>query len=73
MAHIYDAITIARLTGRDPQRWTGNVEDALLMKANPEYYNHPEVKYGYFRGRQTTAYVIDVLDFYQKSTEKIKQ
>jgi len=73
LAHIYDAITIARLTGRDPQRWTGNVEEALLLKANPEYYNHPEVKYGYFRGRQTTAYVVDVLDFYQKSIERIKQ
>lgn len=73
LAHIYDAITIARLTGRDPRRWTGNVEEALLLKANPEYYNHPEVKYGYFRGRQTTAYVIDVLDFYQKSIEEIKQ
>ncbi len=73
LAHIYDAITIARLTGRDPWRWTGNVEEALLLKANPEYYNHPEVKYGYFRGRQTTAYVTDVLDLYQKSIEKIKQ
>ncbi len=73
LAHIYDAITIARLTGRDPRRWTGNVEEALLLKANPEYYNHPEVKYGYFRGRQTTAYVTDVLDLYQKSIERIKQ
>lgn len=72
LAHIYDAITIARITGRNPEVWTGNVEEALLMKANPEYYNNPEVKYGYFRGRQTTTYVIEVLDFYNQCTGKIK-
>lgn len=72
LAHIYDAITIARLTGRNPQVWSGNVEEALLLKANPEYFNHPEVKYGYFRGRQTSAYVTDVLDFYDRCIEKIK-
>lgn len=73
LAHIYDAITIARLTGRNPQVWSGNVEEALLLKANPEYFNHPEVKYGYFRGRQTTAYVLEVLDFYDRCIAKIKQ
>lgn len=72
LAHIYDAITIARLTGRNPQVWFGNVEEALLLKANPEYFNHPEVKYGYFRGRQTSAYVSDVLDFYDRCIEIIK-
>ena len=73
LAHIYDAITIARLTGRNPQVWSGNVEEALLLKANPEYFNHPEVKYGYFHGRQTTAYVLEVLDFYDRCIAKIKQ
>ncbi len=73
VAHIYDAIAIAVHTGVDPARWSGNVEEALLLKANPEYYNLPGVKYGYFRGRQTTAYVIDVLEFYNQCKEKIKQ
>lgn len=72
LAHIYDAIAIASLTGADPATWTGNVEEALLLKSNPEYFNRPEVKYGYFRGRQTTAYVIDVLEFYHRCKEKIK-
>ncbi len=72
LAHIYDAITIASLTGRNPQVWSGNVEEALLLKANPEYFNHPNVKYGYFRGRQTTAYVLEVLEFYDRCIAKIK-
>jgi len=72
VAHIYDAITLARKAGYDPQRWFGNVEEGLLMKAHPEYYNDPDVKYGYFRGRQTTAYVGEVLRYYEELKEKVK-
>ena len=72
IAHIYDAITIASLTGRDPARWDGNVAEALLLKANPEYFNAPEVKYGYFRGNQTTGYVREVYDFYGKCLANVK-
>ncbi len=72
IAHIYDAITIASRTGHDPTRWDSNVADALLLKANPEYYNAPDVKYGYFRGTQTTGYVREVYEFYDKCKAKIK-
>lgn len=61
-AHIFDAIVIARKSGRDPQVWDGNVEQALLLKSNPEYYRDPEVKYGYFKGTQTVRYVKRVMD-----------
>lgn len=73
IAHIYDAIALARKYGKDPQIWTGNVADALLLKANPEYYNDPVCKYGYFRGKETTAYVRKVLDFYEQSKRHIKE
>lgn len=69
-AHIYDAIEIAKLTGKDPQVWDGNVEEALLLKSNPEYYNAPGVKYGYFRGRQTRAYVKNVMQFFALAKSK---
>ncbi len=70
VAHIYDAIALARKAGYDPRLWFGNVEEGLLMKAHPEYYNDPDVKYGYFRGRQTTAYVEEVLRYYEELKEK---
>ena len=70
-AHIYDAIELAKKTGRDPQRWVGNVEEALLLKSNPEYYNDPVCKYGYFRGRQTTEYVKNVMTLYDDIKKKI--
>lgn len=69
-AHIYDAIEIAKMTGKNPQVWDGNVEEALLLKSNPEYYNAPGVKYGYFRGRQTREYVRHVTDFFNRAIKK---
>lgn len=71
IAHIYDAIALAKKYGKNPQVWSGNVEEALMMKANPEYYNDPVCKYGYFRGKQTTQYVIKVLDFYERCQRQV--
>ena len=71
-AHILDAIALAEKYGRDPQVWRGNVAEALLMKSNPEYYNDPVCKYGYFRGKQTTAYVEEVMAFYEKCKKELK-
>lgn len=67
LAHIYDAIALAKKYGKNPAVWEDNVEDALLMKSKPEYYNDSVCKYGYFRGRQTHEYVIKVMEFYSKA------
>ena len=72
IAHIYDAIALAAKYGKNPQVWDGNVADALLMKSKPEYYNDPVCKYGYFRGKETTAYVRKVMDFYNRSIWHVK-
>ena len=57
--------------GKDPAVWEGNVEEALMMKSKPEYYNDEVCKYGYFRGRQTREYVVKVMDFYSKARKQI--
>ncbi len=72
IAHILDAIALAKKYGKNPQVWSGNVEEAMMMKSKPEYYNDPVCKYGYFRGRQTREYVTKVMDFYNKASSKIK-
>lgn len=45
-----------------------------MMKSNPEYYNDPVCRYGYFRGRQTVEYVKEVTRVYErfKGNEKIQ-
>lgn len=72
LAHVLDAIAIARKLGYDPQVWDGSVGEAMLLKMNPEYYNDPVVKYGYCHGRQTHEYVKTVFSCYDKAVRQIK-
>ncbi|MDE6041419.1 MAG: transglycosylase SLT domain-containing protein [Muribaculaceae bacterium] len=71
IAHVYDAIALAKKYGLDPERWDDNVEKAILMKMNPKYYNDPVVKYGYCRGTETVAYVQRINDFYETARREI--
>ena len=71
LAHILDAIAIARKLGMKSDVWDGNVAEALLLKSNPEYYNDPVCRYGYFRGRQTFDYVRTVMACYNKAKKQI--
>ena len=71
IAHVYDAIALARKYGLDPQVWDDNVSKAILMKMNPKYYNDPVVKYGYCRGTETVNYVKNITNFYQQARREI--
>ena len=64
LGHIYDSMVIADKNGMDSQKWTGNVSIAALMKSRPEYYNDPDVRHGYFRGRETVEFVDHVMSIY---------
>lgn len=59
--HINDAQALAEKYGANPNIWEGNVEKYLELKSNPEYYNDPVCKSGYFRGGETIRYVGNVL------------
>jgi membrane-bound lytic murein transglycosylase F len=65
IGHINDAIALARKYGKNPAVWDGNVSDAIMWKSNPEFYNDPVCRNGYFRGRQTVAYVAKVQKTYE--------
>jgi len=67
--HINDAQALARKYGADPYIWEGNVEKYLQLKNNPEYFNDPVVKSGYFRAGETIKYVDNVL----ATTERFKR
>ena len=71
IGHVLDAIALAKKYGKNPQIWMGQVEEAMLMKANPEYFNDEVCRFGYFRGRQTTAYVREVMQLYKYYCDKI--
>lgn len=65
VGHVIDAIALARKYGKNPHIWSGNVEETILWKSNPDFYNDEVCHYGYFRGRQTVSYVKKVFHQYE--------
>ena len=65
-AHVLDAMALAKKYGKNPHVWVNQVEFFLLKKSQPEFYNDPVVKYGYFKGSETVKYVRNTLGTYSK-------
>jgi membrane-bound lytic murein transglycosylase F len=53
--HIQDGRRVARSMGLDPDRWFGNVEQALPLLSREQYASR--ARFGYCRCRQPVAYV----------------
>ncbi len=67
--HIIDARKLAEKYGADPNVWDGNVEEFLLKKSIPKYYNDKVVRNGYARGTETVEYVkriFEIFDHYKQ-------
>ena len=60
LAHIKDAMTLARKYGRNPHSWD-DVSYFVLHLSEPRYYRDPVVKSGYMIGRETFNYVNAVM------------
>lgn len=60
--HVRDARKLAQSLGKDPDRWFGNVEEAMLLLSKPEYYR--QAQFGYVRGREPVNYVREIRDRY---------
>jgi membrane-bound lytic murein transglycosylase F len=59
--HVTDAMRLAQKNGKNPGIWENNVEIFLLKKSQPQYYNDPVVRSGYCKGKQTCAYVRQIM------------
>jgi membrane-bound lytic murein transglycosylase F len=68
--HIYDAQALAEKYGENPTKWT-DVEKFLKLKNDPEYYNDPVCKSGYFRSKQTVLYLHSVMERWAYYKEKV--
>lgn len=66
IGHVTDARRLARLHGEDPNSWEV-VMRYLQLKAQPEYYENDAVKCGRFTGgKQTRAFVDNVIGRYDR-------
>ncbi|MEO0473726.1 MAG: transglycosylase SLT domain-containing protein, partial [Bacteroidota bacterium] len=72
--HIQDACRLAEKFGKNPAIWTGHVDEFILKKADPTYFQDEVVKYGYCRGTEPYNYVRDILvrfDRYQQVIDEV--
>jgi membrane-bound lytic murein transglycosylase F len=72
LGHVLDARRLANKFGYDETKWEGQVENMILRKSDPKYFNDPQVKHGYCRGSEPVHYVNNIMnkyDLYAKFTE----
>ncbi len=70
--HILDAQRLAKKYGKDAEIWDDNVNEFLLNKSKPEYYNDPEVRHGRCVGKETSAFVVQIFDRYEHYKNIVK-
>lgn len=70
--HVDDARALARKQGLNPDQWQGHVDAVVLRMSQPDFYNQPEVRHGYFRGSETYNYVASIRARWQQYRDKIK-
>ena len=62
--HVLDAMKLAEKNGMNPEKWS-DVEVWLLKKSDPKYYNDDVVRSGFFKGKESVAFVNEILDRYE--------
>lgn len=65
-AHVLDAMSLARKFDKNPHIWDNHVAYFLIKKEDPDFYNDPVVKNGYYRGKETVKYVRRTLNTFEK-------
>jgi membrane-bound lytic murein transglycosylase F len=67
--HVVDARQLARERGLDPDRWAGNVEEAMLLKLDPEV--HRNTRFGYCRCTEPVEYVRRIRSLYKSYVQAL--
>lgn len=69
--HVDDARRLAEKHGLNPNVWNGHVDQIVLKMSDPEYYNDPAARHGYFRGSETYHYVGEIRNRWNEYRAKI--
>lgn len=73
IGHILDARRLAEKYGKDPNKWTDNVDHFVLNLSDKFYYHDSVVYYGYLRGEETYTFVNEILQRYEDYKNLIKK
>ncbi len=66
LGHVLDARKLAAEQGLDPNRWFGNVEQAMLLLSERKYSR--KARHGYVRGSEPVNYVREIRSRYRAYT-----
>jgi membrane-bound lytic murein transglycosylase F len=66
LSHVLDARNLAKKYGKNPVKWSGEVEYMLLQKSNPKYYRDPVAVAGYCRCDGPVNYVKEVFERFEE-------
>jgi membrane-bound lytic murein transglycosylase F len=69
--HIEDARRLAEKYGANPNAWFDSVDQYLLKKSKPKYYNDEVVRNGYCNGKETYAYVKNIIRRFERYSQFI--
>jgi membrane-bound lytic murein transglycosylase F len=64
--HVEDARKLAEKYGAKPNIWEKNVEQYLLKKSKIKFYNDDVVSNGYCNGKETQAFVQNIISRYER-------
>jgi len=68
--HVRDARRLAQQQGRDPNRWFGHVEEAMLLLSRPQYA--AAARHGYCRCSEPVRYVREIRDRFNSYVTTVK-
>lgn len=73
IGHVFDAMALAEKYGKNKYMWDNNVDTYLILKNHEEYFSDPVCKNGYFRGIETSRFVSEILQRFNRYKEIIKE
>ena len=65
--HVHDARRLARQLGKNPDRWFGHTENAMLLLAKKKYAK--KARYGFVNGTEPVNYVRDIRQRFEAYVE----
>ena len=73
LGHILDARRLTVKYGKDPNTWSGNVDQFVLNLSDKFYYHDSVVYYGYLRGEETYNFVNEILKRFEDYKNLIEE
>lgn len=73
IGHVLDARRLTEKYKKDPNVWSGQVDEFIYKLSDKTYYHDPVVYYGYIRGEETYRFVNEILQRFEDYKNLIRE